>query len=108
MLIKPSPDQQNKHSENSRGISLDLCIPWLQVRVWDWVCVEPAELNYGTVLGVLLANIRSDIVPPNSPCSTIRRNSNLVSRESPRRELTPVVVPRREFHSGTKSRNGIM
>ena len=29
-------------------------------------------------------------------------------RESPRREFTPVVVPGREFHSGTKSRNGIM
>ena len=28
--------------------------------------------------------------------------------ESPRRELTPVLVPGREFHSGTKSRNGIM
>ena len=29
-------------------------------------------------------------------------------RESPQRELTPVVVPGREFHSGTKSCNGIM
>ena len=29
-------------------------------------------------------------------------------RESSRREFTPVVVPGREFHSGTKSRNGIM
>ena len=29
-------------------------------------------------------------------------------RESPRREFTPVVVPGREFHSGTKYRNGIM
>ena len=29
-------------------------------------------------------------------------------RESPRREFTPVVVSGREFHSGTKSRNGIM
>ena len=29
-------------------------------------------------------------------------------RESPLREFTPVLVPRREFHSGTKSRNGIM
>ena len=29
-------------------------------------------------------------------------------RESPRREFTPVVVPGQEFHSGTKSRNGIM
>ena len=29
-------------------------------------------------------------------------------RESPRREFTPVLVPGREFHSGTKSRNGIM
>ena len=38
-------------------------IPWLQARVWDWVCVEPAELNYGAVLGVLLANKRSDGVP---------------------------------------------
>ena len=28
--------------------------------------------------------------------------------ESPRRELTLVLVPGREFHSGTKSRNGIM
>ena len=28
--------------------------------------------------------------------------------ESPGREFTPVVVPGREFHSGTKSRNGIM
>ena len=28
--------------------------------------------------------------------------------ESPRREFTPVLVPGREFHSGTKSRNGIM
>ena len=27
---------------------------------------------------------------------------------SPRREFSPVVVPGREFHSGTKSRNGIM
>ena len=26
-------------------------------------------------------------------------------RESPRREFTPVLVPGREFHSGTKSRN---
>ena len=31
-----------------------------------------------------------------------------VMRESPCREFTPVVVPGREFHSGTKSRNGIM
>ena len=29
-------------------------------------------------------------------------------RESPRREFTSVLVPGREFHSGTKSRNGIM
>ena len=29
-------------------------------------------------------------------------------RESPQREFIPVVVPAREFHSGTKSRNGIM
>ena len=29
-------------------------------------------------------------------------------RESPLREFTPVLVPGREFHSGTKSRNGIM
>ena len=29
-------------------------------------------------------------------------------RESPRREFTPVLVPGREFHSGAKSRNGIM
>ena len=29
-------------------------------------------------------------------------------RESPRREFTLVVVPGQEFHSGTKSRNGIM
>ena len=29
-------------------------------------------------------------------------------RESPWREFTPVLVPGREFHSGTKSRNGIM
>ena len=29
-------------------------------------------------------------------------------RESPRREFTPVVVPGRKFHSGTKSRNIIM
>ena len=28
--------------------------------------------------------------------------------KSPRRELTLVVVPGQEFHSGTKSRNGIM
>ena len=28
--------------------------------------------------------------------------------KSPRREFTPVLVPGREFHSGTKSRNGIM
>ena len=28
--------------------------------------------------------------------------------ESPRREFTPVLVPGRDFHSGTKSRNGIM
>ena len=27
---------------------------------------------------------------------------------SPRREFNPVVVPKREFHSGTKSRSGIM
>ena len=29
-------------------------------------------------------------------------------RESPRREFTPVVAPGREFHSGTRFRNGIM
>ena len=29
-------------------------------------------------------------------------------RESPRREFTQVVVPGREFHSGTKSRKGIL
>ena len=29
-------------------------------------------------------------------------------RESRRREFTPVLVPGRDFHSGTKSRNGIM
>ena len=29
-------------------------------------------------------------------------------RESPQREFTPVLAPGREFHSGTKSRNGIM
>ena len=29
-------------------------------------------------------------------------------RESPRHEFTPVLVPGREFHSGTKSRNGIV
>ena len=29
-------------------------------------------------------------------------------RESPRREFTPVLVPGRKFHSGTKSRSGIM
>ena len=29
-------------------------------------------------------------------------------RESPRREFTPVLVPGREFHPSTKSRNGIM
>ena len=29
-------------------------------------------------------------------------------RKSPRREFTPVLVPGREFHSGTKSRNSIM
>ena len=28
--------------------------------------------------------------------------------ESPWREFTPVLVPGREFHSSTKSRNGIM
>ena len=32
----------------------------------------------------------------------------LCRRESPRREFTPVLAPGREFHSGTKSRNGIM
>ena len=29
-------------------------------------------------------------------------------RESPQREFTQVVAPGREFHSSTKSRNGIM
>ena len=29
-------------------------------------------------------------------------------RESPGRELTPVLIPGREFHSGRKSRNGTM
>ena len=29
-------------------------------------------------------------------------------RESLRREFTPAVVPGREFHTGTKFRNGIM
>ena len=33
---------------------------------------------------------------------------NAITRESPRREFTPVVVPARELHSGTKSCNGIM
>ena len=33
---------------------------------------------------------------------------NVIPAESPRREFTPVVVPGREYHSGTKSRNGIM
>ena len=28
---------------------------------------------------------------------------NFMPRESPRREFTPVLVPGREFHSGTKS-----
>ena len=32
----------------------------------------------------------------------------LCRRESPRREFTPVLAPGKEFHSGTKSRNGIM
>ena len=32
----------------------------------------------------------------------------LCRRESPRREFTPVLAPEREFHSGTKSHNGIM
>jgi len=33
---------------------------------------------------------------------------NVMRRESPRREFTPVLAPGREFHSGTKYRNGIM
>ena len=32
----------------------------------------------------------------------------VMRRESPQREFTPVVAPGREFHSGTKSCNGIM
>ena len=38
------------------------------------------------------------MIPPQKSCR----------RESPRREFTPVVAPGREFHSSTKSRNGIM
>ena len=38
------------------------------------------------------------MIPHKMPCV----------RESPRREFTPVVVPGRKFHSGTKSRTGIM
>ena len=33
---------------------------------------------------------------------------NVMPRESLRREFTPAVVPGREFHTGTKFRNGIM
>ena len=33
---------------------------------------------------------------------------NVMRRESPRREFIPVLAPGREFHSGTKYRNGIM
>ena len=36
------------------------------------------------------------------------QHNMLCRRESPRREFTPVLAPGREFHSGTKSRNGIM
>ena len=34
-------------------------------------------------------------------------SQNVMSGESLRREFTSVVVPGQEFHSGTKSRNGI-
>ena len=38
------------------------------------------------------------MIPPQMSCR----------RESPGREFTPVVAPGREFHSGTRFRNGIM
>ena len=38
------------------------------------------------------------MIPPQKSCR----------RESPRHEFTPVVALGREFHSSTKSRNGIM
>ena len=55
---------------------------------------------------------RSEVTPVPSYGSTfvyMIPPKNVITRvESPRREFTPVVVPGRELHSGTKSRNGIM
>ena len=44
------------------------------------------------------ASIFVYMIPPQISCWS----------ESTRREFTPVLVPGREFHSGRKSRNGIM
>ena len=55
---------------------------------------------------------RSEFTPVPSHGSTfvymIPPQYMLCRRESPRREFTPVLAPGREFHSDTKSRNGIM
>ena len=50
----------------------------------------------------------SEFTPVPSHGSTFVHMVPPRQQESPRREFTPVVVPRRQFHSGTKSRNGIM
>ena len=45
---------------------------------------------------------------PGSIFDYMAQPKNVMTAQSPRREFTPVVVPKREFHSRTKFRNGIM
>ena len=54
---------------------------------------------------------RSELTPVPSHGSTfvyMIPPQNVMPAPVTRREFTPVVVPGRQFHSGTKSRNGIM
>ena len=54
---------------------------------------------------------RSELTPVPSHGSTfvyMIPPQNVMPRDSSRREFTAVVVPGREFHSCTKSLNGIM
>ena len=89
-----------------------------------FIFVKNPSLNYSFPLGVhidfLWKNLGGVYMTPGrlSPRSEFTpvpsHNSTFVHMIPPQnvmlaqREVTPVVVPGREFHSGTKSRNGIM
>ena len=96
VLSSPEPAFFSSRSFDSRVGSAARLLGSLSKGVFRW--------NWGNFVGA------SSIRFPLMALYLVKWYHHKMSyrRESPRREFTPVVVPWREFHSGTKSRNGIM